>query len=96
MRMMYDLYSLLFLQFKLFLVSLETLGRLAEKFPDLSASVISSLKNFLVNPAPILLKLNKHYADHKCSRITTDMEGKSGEFRKNCSWCVCFGSRIVK
>ena len=51
---------------------------MAEKFPDLSATVISSLKNFLVNPAPILLKLNKHYADHKCSRIATDVDGKTG------------------
>ncbi|XP_052243319.1 phosphatidylinositol 4-kinase alpha-like isoform X4 [Dreissena polymorpha] len=42
------------------LVCLESLGKLAVKFPQLASSMVSSLRDFLVTPSPILSKLNKY------------------------------------
>ncbi|XP_064651813.1 phosphatidylinositol 4-kinase alpha-like isoform X3 [Lineus longissimus] len=44
----------------LLMVSLEALGKLAEKFPILSGPMVEALRDFLVNPSPILNKLNKY------------------------------------
>ncbi|XP_042899450.1 phosphatidylinositol 4-kinase alpha isoform X2 [Parasteatoda tepidariorum] len=47
----------------LLMVCLEGLGQLAEKFPSISHTCIDALRDFLVNPSPILLRLNKQ-SDH--------------------------------
>ena len=44
----------------LLLASLQTLGKLAQKFNHLSNTVTTCLRDFLVNPSPILNKLNKY------------------------------------
>lgn len=41
----------------LFLASLNSLGYLCQKFPTISVSCISILRDFLISPSPILLKL---------------------------------------
>lgn len=43
----------------LLLVCLDGLGKLAEKFPSIAISCISSLRDFLILPSPILLRLSK-------------------------------------
>ncbi|XP_054723251.1 LOW QUALITY PROTEIN: phosphatidylinositol 4-kinase alpha-like, partial [Uloborus diversus] len=48
----------------LLMVCLEGLGQLAEKFPSISHSCIDALRDFLVNPSPILLRLNRQTMDH--------------------------------
>ena len=39
---------------------LQALGKLAIKFPVLTPTMVSSLRDFLVSPSPILSKLNKY------------------------------------
>lgn len=41
----------------LLMVCLEGLGKLAEKFPNIAGTSISYLRDFLVDPSPILTKL---------------------------------------
>lgn len=48
----------------LLMVCLEGLGQLAEKFPSIANGCIDALRDFLVNPSPILLRLNRQSADH--------------------------------
>lgn len=51
----------------LLLVCLEGFGKLAEKFPNIAQTSISTLRDFLVNSSPILTKL--HYQNsHSASR----------------------------
>ena len=47
----------------LLLVCLEGLGKLAEKFASIAVSCIASLRDFLILPSPILLRLNKQQND---------------------------------
>lgn len=42
----------------LFVVCLEGLGKLAKKFPNIAGTSIAYLKDFLVDPSPILTKLH--------------------------------------
>lgn len=42
----------------LLMVCLEGLGKLAEKFPNIAGTSISYLRDFLVDPSPILAKLH--------------------------------------
>ncbi|XP_078336365.1 phosphatidylinositol 4-kinase alpha-like [Crassostrea virginica] len=44
----------------LLLVALESLGKLANKFPNLAWTMCTTLRDFLVSPSPILSKLNKY------------------------------------
>lgn len=44
----------------LLMVCLEGLGKLAQKFPNISGTSISYLRDFLVDPSPILGKLHAH------------------------------------
>lgn len=57
-------YKLALAHMPLLIVCLEGLGRLAEKFPSLSSYSITALRDFLLNPSPILLKLHKQPVDH--------------------------------
>lgn len=41
----------------LLMVCLEGLGKLAQKFPNIAGTSISYLRDFLVDPSPILAKL---------------------------------------
>lgn len=42
----------------LLMVCLEGLGKLAKKFPNIAGTSISYLRDFLVDPSPILAKLH--------------------------------------
>ncbi|XP_060554504.1 phosphatidylinositol 4-kinase alpha-like isoform X3 [Ruditapes philippinarum] len=52
------------------LVGLESIGKLAVKFPNLASSMVSSLRDFLVTPSPILSKLNKYANPSARANIT--------------------------
>ena len=47
----------------LLFVCLDGLGKLAEKFPTIADTCISSLRDFLILPSPLLLKLNRQQQD---------------------------------
>lgn len=49
----------------LLMVCLEGLGKLAQKFPNIASTSIYCLRDFLVTPSPILLKLHKHNTEGK-------------------------------
>jgi len=51
----------------------QTLGRMAEKFPILAQSIVHALRDFLVNPSPILNKLNRYASN-------TGRNSKVGQF----------------
>ena len=40
---------------------IQGLGTLGEKFPSVANATISSLRDFLMNPSRVLVKLQKHY-----------------------------------
>ncbi|XP_056020742.1 phosphatidylinositol 4-kinase alpha-like isoform X2 [Ostrea edulis] len=63
----------------LLLVALESLGKLANKFPNLAWTMCCTLRDFLVSPSPILSKLNKYASmDGRSSiKITVTDTGKS-------------------
>lgn len=52
----------------LLMVCLEGLGKLAQKFPNIASTSIYCLRDFLVTPSPILLKLHRQNADIKTGR----------------------------
>lgn len=47
----------------LLMVCLEGLGKLAQKFPNIAITSNYNLRDFLMNPSPILVKLHRHYND---------------------------------
>jgi len=61
-------HKVLLAQNPLLIASLKIMGQLAEKFPILASQVMTSLRDFLVNPSPILNKLSKYTSSN--DRIT--------------------------
>ncbi|XP_046360282.2 phosphatidylinositol 4-kinase alpha-like isoform X1 [Haliotis rufescens] len=64
----------------LILVALEAIGKLAVKFPNLASTMVSTLRDFLVSPSPILSKLNKYASAESGSgsiKITVTDESKT-------------------
>ncbi|XP_012288489.1 phosphatidylinositol 4-kinase alpha [Orussus abietinus] len=66
----------------LLMVCLEGLGKLAQKFPNIAATSIYHLRDFLVTPSPILLKLHiphgdRFLKDHRFKVIVQDKESKA-------------------
>lgn len=57
----------------LLMVCLEGLGKLAQKFPNIAGTSISYLRDFLVDPSPILAKL------HAYSQQTLALQKKEKE-----------------
>jgi len=49
----------------LLMVCLEGLGKLAKKFPGIAGTSISYLRDFLVDPSPILAKLHSQAVIHQ-------------------------------
>ncbi|KAJ8312892.1 hypothetical protein KUTeg_010265 [Tegillarca granosa] len=69
----------------LVLVALEAIGKLAVKFPNLSPSMCTSLREFLVTPSPILSKLNKYATSDGRGSIqitVTDSSSAHSSFRQ--------------
>ncbi|XP_055863268.1 phosphatidylinositol 4-kinase alpha-like isoform X4 [Biomphalaria glabrata] len=54
----------------LLLASLEALGKMAVKFPNLANAMVASLRDFLVSPSPILSKLNKYAITENGNKLT--------------------------
>lgn len=60
-------YKLVLAHMPLLMVCLEGLGKLAQKFPNISSTSIYCLRDFLIAPSPILSKLHKQ-ANEKSSK----------------------------
>ncbi|XP_049821823.1 phosphatidylinositol 4-kinase alpha isoform X3 [Aethina tumida] len=52
-------YRLILAHMPLLMVCLEGLGKLAQKFPNIASTSIYCLRDFLITPSPILLKLHR-------------------------------------
>jgi phosphatidylinositol 4-kinase A len=66
----------------LLMVCLDGLGKLAQKFPNIAGTSISYLRDFLIDPSPILAKL------HTQTIAQQKKEKENGPFRivGECSW----------
>lgn len=67
-------YRLVLAHMPLLMVCLEGLGKLAQKFPNISSTSISCLRDFLITPSPILSKLHKQ-ANEKGNKETLKITG---------------------
>jgi len=47
------------------------LGKLSEKFPSIASTCIQCLRDFLVQPSPILSKLNKFHSEKQTPKGLT-------------------------
>ncbi|CAH0558143.1 unnamed protein product [Brassicogethes aeneus] len=56
-------YRLVLAHMPLLMVCLEGLGKLAQKFPNIASTSIYCLRDFLITPSPILLKLHRQTTD---------------------------------
>ncbi|KAL0266294.1 UNVERIFIED_CONTAM: hypothetical protein PYX00_008881 [Menopon gallinae] len=73
-------HKLILAHMPLLLVCLEGLGKLAERFPNIAVTSIGYLRDFLVQPSPILLKLHAINNEKKQAlRVTVQGKGVSGE-----------------
>ncbi|XP_015600220.1 phosphatidylinositol 4-kinase alpha isoform X2 [Cephus cinctus] len=79
----------------LLMVCLEGLGKLAQKFPNIATTSIYYLRDFLVTPSPILVKLHRQQNDRfsKDQRFKVTVQGKemkSMDARQNTSSQTAF------
>ncbi|CAB3384659.1 Hypothetical predicted protein [Cloeon dipterum] len=61
-------YKVLMAHMPLLMVCLEGLGKLAQRFPSIASTCISSLREFLVTPSPILSKLRLQHQTLICAK----------------------------
>lgn len=61
----------------LLMVCLDGLGMLAQKFPNIASTSIYNLRDFLVTPSPILLKLHKQCNEVHLKNHLFKVTGKS-------------------
>lgn len=59
----------------LLMVCLDGLGKLAQKFPNIAGTSISNLRDFVVDPSPILAKL------HAQAKAQQKKDKESGPYR---------------
>lgn len=52
-------------------ILLQGLGKLSEKFPSIASTCIQCLRDFLVQPSPILSKLNKFHSEKQTPKVLT-------------------------
>ncbi|XP_013387820.1 phosphatidylinositol 4-kinase alpha-like [Lingula anatina] len=62
-------FKVLMAHYPLLVVCLQALGRMAEKFPTLANTTIISLRDFMVNPSPIIAKLNRRLTDDGVKKV---------------------------
>lgn len=73
-------HKLILAHMPLLMVCLEGLGKLAQKFPNIVASTcICCLRDFLITPSPILLKLHRQAAE-KNNKDTLKITGRFFNF----------------
>lgn len=60
----------------LLMVCLEGLGKLAQKFPNIASTSIYYLRDFLVAPSPILLKLYRQHSEYSMKEHQFKVLGK--------------------
>lgn len=60
----------------LLMVCLEGLGKLAQKFPNIASTSIYYLRDFLIAPSPILLKLYRQHSEYSMKEHQFKVLGK--------------------
>jgi phosphatidylinositol 4-kinase len=69
----------------LLLVCLDGLGKLAQNFPTIAVNCIASLRDFLILPSPILLRLNKQQHDMQFGPLSITVTSESSVSLKSMS-----------
>ncbi|XP_011307555.1 phosphatidylinositol 4-kinase alpha isoform X2 [Fopius arisanus] len=72
----------------LLMVCLEGLGKLAQKFPNIAITSKYNLRDFLMNPSPILVKLHRQFSDKVVKDPqfhTTVIQGKDADNHRSVS-----------
>jgi len=64
----------------LLMVCLEGLGKLAQKFPNIASTSIYYLRDFLIAPSPILLKLYRQHSEYSMKEHQFKVLGKTALF----------------
>jgi len=86
--------------YPLLVVCLDGLGELAQKFPNIADDIVASLRDFLVNPSPILFKLDKQQTEMQnrsnTFNITPPYEDIARDLQSSINFnsCCCFSVRF--
>ncbi|XP_025837646.1 phosphatidylinositol 4-kinase alpha [Agrilus planipennis] len=70
-------HKLILAHMPLLMVCLEGLGKLAQKFPNISSTSIYCLRDFLITPSPILSKLHRQSTDKASENIKISVQGET-------------------